>query len=343
MFTTAYWFLEYLLKQYLQTSKQEPIYLNMWDESLAGIKKHLITYSSPSNFTVLAERPNGLGGSLHPKMDHLVCFIPGTIALSTTAGLSVEAVKKKSEWDGKKEDNLELAKELMKTCWGMYKVTKTGLAPEITYFKVHDGSHMYSNGPLKSPATLDPSADADWRHDFEIKPADTHNLLRPETVESLFYMWRITGDEMYRHWGWEMFQSFLEHTSVPDGAGFSSIGNVNEIPAPHWDNMESFWPVSSLSSVSLASPLECTITDSLLQAETLKYFFLLFSPNDLLPLDKVVFNTEAHAFPHFELGKLFSTGWRRKPRDKDGLIIQEGQPHQVVRVEKKTMSVKAVD
>jgi endoplasmic reticulum Man9GlcNAc2 1,2-alpha-mannosidase len=216
----------------------------MWDESLAGIKKHLITYSSPSNFTVLAERPNGLGGSLHPKMDHLVCFIPGTIALSTTAGLSVEEVKKKSEWDDKKEENLELAKELMKTCWGMYKFTRTGLAPEITYFKVHEGSHMYKNGPLKSPATLDPSADADWRQDFEIKPADTHNLLRPETVESLFYMWRITGDEMYRHWGWEMFGSFMKHTSIPDGTGFSSIGNVNEIPPPHWDNMESFWPVS---------------------------------------------------------------------------------------------------
>jgi endoplasmic reticulum Man9GlcNAc2 1,2-alpha-mannosidase len=69
---------------------------------------------------------------------------------------------------------------------------------------------------------------------------------------------------------------------------------------------------------------------------------LLFSPNDLLPLDKVVFNTEAHAFPRFELGKLFFTGWRRQPRDKDGLIIQEVQPHQEVRIERKTISFEAV-
>lgn len=49
------------------------------------------------------------------------------------------------------------------------------------------------------------------------------------------------------------------------------------------------------------------------QAETLKYMYLLFSPNDLLPLDKIVLNTEAHPFPRFDMGPLFSTGWKRKP------------------------------
>jgi hypothetical protein len=42
-----------------------------------------------------------------------------------------------------------------------------------------------------------------------------------------------------------------------------------------------------------------------------------------LPLDKVVFNTEAHAFPRFELGKLFYTGWRRKQRDRNGNTIND--------------------
>jgi endoplasmic reticulum Man9GlcNAc2 1,2-alpha-mannosidase len=31
--------------------------------------------------------------------------------------------------------------------------------------------------------------------------------------------------------------------------------------------------------------------------ETLKYFYLLFGENDVLPLDKYVFNTEAHPLP----------------------------------------------
>ena len=50
--------------------------------------------------------------------------------------------------------------------------------------------------------------------------------------------------------------------------------------------------------------------------------YLLFSPNDLLPLDKIVINTEAHPFPRFDMGKLFSTGWERKPRDAKGYIIK---------------------
>lgn len=49
--------------------------------------------------------------------------------------------------------------------------------------------------------------------------------------------------------------------------------------------------------------------------------FLLFSDNSLMPLDKVVLNTEAHPFPRFDMGDLFSTGWQRKARDAEGNII----------------------
>jgi mannosyl-oligosaccharide alpha-1,2-mannosidase len=46
------------------------------------------------------------------------------------------------------------------------------------------------------------------------QPADRHNLLRPETVESLFYLYRFTKDPKYRDWGWEILQSFNKHTKV---------------------------------------------------------------------------------------------------------------------------------
>ncbi|KAL1304774.1 hypothetical protein AAFC00_003709 [Neodothiora populina] len=289
---------EYLIKQYLQTSKQEPVYQEMWDQSLAGVQKHLITYSKHANLTVLGERPNGLDGELSPKMDHLVCFMPGTIALGATEGKTLAEARKSPTWSAKQDNEVELAVQLMKTCWGMYKVTETGLAPEIAHFELADPPAMMKDGVLKSPDTLSPDSEADWRKDYIIKPADSHNLQRPETVESLFYMWRITGDEIYRHWGWEMFESFITHTAVEGDNGFSSISDVNKIPPPTRDNMESFW-----------------------LAETLKYFYLLFGPTDILPLDQVVFNTEAHAFPHFELGKLFKTGWTRKPRDSAGILI----------------------
>ncbi len=31
-------------------------------------------------------------------------------------------------------------------------------------------------------------------------------LLRPETVESYFILWRLTHDQKYREWGWEVVQ-----------------------------------------------------------------------------------------------------------------------------------------
>lgn len=235
---------EYLIKQYLQTSKQESVYQEMWDQSLAGVQKHLITYSQHANLTILGERPSGLGGAISPKMDHLVCFMPGTIALGATEGKTLAEAQQSTAWGAKQENEMELAKQLMKTCWGMYKVTETGLAPEIAHFNMKDPVAMMEDGILSSPDTLSPNKDADWRKDYIIKSADSHNLQRPETVESLFYMWRITGDETYRHWGWEMFESFILHTPVDGDGGFSSIGDVNQIPPPSRDNMESFWLVS---------------------------------------------------------------------------------------------------
>ena len=38
--------------------------------------------------------------------------------------------------------------------------------------------------------------------DKELTPSPTYNILRPETVESFFYLWRVTGDPIYQEWGW---------------------------------------------------------------------------------------------------------------------------------------------
>ena len=235
---------EYLIKQYLQTNKQETVYRDMWHESLAGVRKHLITYTEPSGYTIIGERPNGLDKDMSPKMDHLVCFMPGTIALAVTEGLLLAEARKLPSWSQQKEDDLKLAEELMQTCWGMYKYMKTGLAAEITYFKISDPPAPES-AHHDPPAEFDDDPHAPWREDFSVHSQDQHNLQRPETVESLFYMWRITGDIKYREWGWEMFKSFIKYTSVDEeDGGFTSLLNANVIPPIIKDNMESFWLVS---------------------------------------------------------------------------------------------------
>ena len=108
-----------------------------------------------------------------------------------------------------------------------------------------------------------------------LQPLDAHNLLRPETLESLFVLYRLTGDQKYREWGWQIFNAFEKHTRVPDG-GYSSISNVKDAGNPRFrDKMESFF-----------------------LSETLKYLYLLFSDDPkLIPLDEYVFNTEGHPLP----------------------------------------------
>ena len=343
---------EYLIKQYLQTSKEEPVYLDLWDEALTGIKQHLLVYSQEASLTVLAERPSGLDNRLSPKMDHLVCFMPGTIALGVTSGHTIAEAKAAGTWTAADEENMRVAKELMKTCWAMYKATTTGLAPEITYFAIDDPPRMYedvakgqhgsrfgSSGPSR-PAPrpistpLDDAADAEWRSDIEIHGNDEHNLQRPETVESLFYMWRITGDEMYREWGWEMFKSFVKYTAYPDPSMTSS--QLASDSSSSMDTMSQVYAFTSLQSANKPSPDTKPLPrrdnmESFWLAETLKYFYLLFSPNDLLPLDQIVFNTEAHPFPNFEMGKAFKTGWTRGvKRDSSAMHEHEHAVEEVI-------------
>ncbi|ODQ83033.1 glycoside hydrolase family 47 protein [Babjeviella inositovora NRRL Y-12698] len=258
---------EYLLKQFLQTNRQEPVYYDMYLEAVQGIKKHLTRKSQPNGLTFIGELERGIGGELSPKMDHLVCFIGGLLALGATEGLPYNDVRKSGWWSSSRESELHFARDITHTCYKMYQDVSSGLSPEIVVF----------------------NTDAKSKEDFYIKPLDRHNLQRPETVESLFVLYRITKDPIYRRWGWEIFQSFKKHSQYIHEDGevtYTSLKDVTTDPPVKKDEMESFW-----------------------LAETLKYLYLLFDDEDTMPLDKVVFNTEAHPFPKFDLGTLFETGW----------------------------------
>uniref|UniRef100_A0A8K9V1N7 alpha-1,2-Mannosidase n=1 Tax=Oncorhynchus mykiss TaxID=8022 RepID=A0A8K9V1N7_ONCMY len=102
--------------------------------------------------------------------------------------------------------------------------------------------------------------------------SDRYYILRPEVIESYMYMWRLTHDPKYREWGWEAVEALEKHCRVE--AGFSGIRDVYAQTVSH-DNMQ----------------------QSFFLSETLKYLYLLFSDDDLLPLEDWVFNTEAHPLP----------------------------------------------
>ena len=61
---------------------------------------------------------------------------------------------------------------------------------------------------------------------------------RPETIESVFYMWRITGDKKWQDKGWSMFHAWIATSTVQDG--FAAIRHVNRKPIMLQDSCESF-------------------------------------------------------------------------------------------------------
>jgi hypothetical protein len=216
---------------------------------MAGIKKHLFAYSTPNHYLFVGERQHGLNSILSPKMDHLVCFLPAAIALAATDGRSVQSIRdREGSLTKKQSEYLLIAEELTLSCYQMYRQVQSGLAPEIVYWNMDaDGDRTLKMGPVNRP--LSDSARSFHPQtplDFTIGARDKHNLLRPETVESLFTMYRITGDKKYREWGWEIFQSFEKWTRVNSG-GYSSLDDVTKLPPPMRDKMETFFLVGTVA------------------------------------------------------------------------------------------------
>jgi mannosidase alpha-like ER degradation enhancer 2 len=92
-------------------------------------------------------------------------------------------------------------------------------------------------------------------------------VLRPEALESAYVLYTLTGDERYRAMGWDIFQRIVRWCR--NDVGFAHLEDVRT--KEQSDGMQSFF-----------------------LAETLKYAYLLFAPEETLNFQDVVFNTEAH-------------------------------------------------
>ncbi|KAI0045662.1 glycoside hydrolase family 47 protein [Auriscalpium vulgare] len=274
-------FYEYLLKQFIQTDLSEEVYRDMYEDAVQAIHDHLLQKSMGNRLTytseLIPERDSSgqISWRLTPKQDFLVCFFAGTLMLgATTSGavappVSVPPRPEELTEQGKRD--WKTGVELLHTCMATHD-TKTGLAPEIAHFRIP------SDGMDKIPDFQVPT---DWYikgarpEPNVLPPYDARYMLRPETVESLFYAFRLTGNKRYREMGWAIFKAIEQHCRIPSG-GYATIVSVDEVPPRHEDKMETFF-----------------------MSETLKYLYLLFSDGDTIPLSKYVFNTEAHPLPIF--------------------------------------------
>lgn len=64
-------------------------------------------------------------------------------------------------------------------------------------------------------------------------------ILRPETIESYFVLWRLTHDQKYRDWAWDVVQSIEKYCRTPNG--FSGIDDVYSKTPSKNDVQESFF------------------------------------------------------------------------------------------------------
>jgi mannosyl-oligosaccharide alpha-1,2-mannosidase len=71
-------FYEYMLKIWIQGGKTEPLYRKMYDKSIQGMHDELLSVSTPSGLVFIADKNSG---NMDYKMDHLVCFMGGLLAL----------------------------------------------------------------------------------------------------------------------------------------------------------------------------------------------------------------------------------------------------------------------
>ncbi|KAL7010200.1 hypothetical protein EMMF5_000220 [Cystobasidiomycetes sp. EMM_F5] len=164
-------------------------------------------------------------------------------------------------------DQMSLAVELTDSAIWAYQSTATGLMPEIVTFYHPQDSQRWEY------ATVD-NEDMARQRGIPVGSAsqgDVEYMGRPETIESVFYMYRITGDPAWQDQGGISSQNGKFLTIFTYSVGFANIANVNNNPAKQIDIQESF-----------------------VLAETLKYYYLLFSEPDLINLNDYVFNTEAH-------------------------------------------------
>jgi len=102
---------------------------------------------------------------------------------------------------------------------------------------------------------------------------DRSYYMWPEEPESLFILWRITGDAKYRERGWVLFEAIERYCRVMSG-GYTGVVDV-----------------------SMAPPVQINKMEPHFLSQTLKYLFLLFAPTDVLPLEKYVFNAAGHPLP----------------------------------------------
>ena len=281
---------EYLLKGHMFMGALTDSYADMWHKAARQIRRFMLfraympdsstnhTWTTPTTaqpdilFSGIATRfPDAENVLLEPRTQHLACFAGGMFAMASRVF--------------SEPSDLAIGEALTNGCVWASQTSPIGIMPETftalpcdldaseqcawnqSYW---DEQRVLPSNYLNNDCESSSHFPAGW-----LQVMDPRYLLRPEAIESVFIMYRVTGNAYWRDVGWDMFQTIIQHTRTPyghaalhtviakvDAARYDRGKPVVKPVAAQMDDMESFW-----------------------FAETLKYFYLLFSDPALLSLD----------------------------------------------------------
>lgn len=282
---------EYLVKGHLMLGGLTKSYKQMWTVAATAISDTMLFRASIPDWEtrdvlfsgVVRQQDNET--VLEARTQHLACFAGGMYAMSAKI------------FD--RPADLDIGQALTEGCvWAYEHNTATGIMPEtfsllpcpnVTQQCEFNETlwDMIRTEPFSVPEICGGRVNCATSIDYPdgyLASIDTRYILRPEAIESVFIMYRITGDERWRDAGWTMFESIIENTRTP--YGHASLISAMELRSTrkYVNGKEVFVDAASQNNEM----------ESFWLAETLKYFYLLFSETDLISLDDFVFNTEAH-------------------------------------------------
>lgn len=117
---------------------------------------------------------------------------------------------------------MEVGKGITNTCHESYIRTATHLGPEA--FRFTEGSEAKA-----------------------LRAQEKYYILRPETFESYFVLYRLTKDQKYRDWAWDAIEAIEQYCRSPNG--YSGIKNVY-LQDPQKDDVQQSFFIAEVLKVS---------------------------------------------------------------------------------------------
>jgi mannosyl-oligosaccharide alpha-1,2-mannosidase len=216
-------FYEYLLKMYVYDSSRFSTYRDRWilaaDSSIAHLASHPSTRPDLT-FMAMYEGQELIFQSEHRKYPpnnylflnisltfssyKVACFDGGSFLLG---GLVL-----------KEQKYIDFGLALVNGCHDTYTSTLTGIGPEEFAWTTNGTA---SNSTINSAP---PASDEEFYEKAGFYITNGEYILRPEVIESFYYAYRATGDQMYRDWAWNAFVAINDTCRV--GSGFAELQNV---------------------------------------------------------------------------------------------------------------------